>query len=76
MQNSKKMQVVCLGCAVTAVVATATSALAARPPKNPPSCPDVYAPVICADGNVYSNGCYASIAGQTNCVPYGGDESR
>lgn len=34
------------------------------------ACPDVYAPVLCSDGNVYSNGCYASVAGATGCVPY------
>jgi hypothetical protein len=41
---------------------------AARPPV---LCPDVYQPVICSDGVVYSNGCYASAAGATGCVPYG-----
>lgn len=58
--------------AFVAIAATATSALAARPRPfpDPPACPDVYAPVLCADGNVYPNGCYASIAGQTSCVPY------
>lgn len=58
--------------AVVGIAATATSALAARPRPipDPPSCPDVYAPVLCADGNVYPNGCYASIAGQTSCVPF------
>jgi hypothetical protein len=34
-------------------------------------CPDVYAPVICSNGHVYSNSCYASAAGATGCVPYG-----
>lgn len=76
MKNAKNLSVACALVAAAAVVAVATTALAARPPKNPPSCPDVYAPVICADGNIYSNGCYASIAGQKNCVPWGGDESR
>lgn len=33
-------------------------------------CPDVYAPVICSNGRVYSNSCYASRAGATGCVPY------
>lgn len=39
-------------------------------PWPPYACPDVYSPVICSDGNVYSNSCYASLAGATNCVPY------
>ena len=34
-------------------------------------CPDVWDPVICSDGQIYSNGCYASVAGATGCVPYG-----
>jgi hypothetical protein len=37
------------------------------------ACLDVYAPVICSDGGIYSNGCYASLACQYNCQPYGGD---
>ena len=36
-------------------------------------CLDVWKPVICPNGQVYSNSCYASKACQTNCVPYGGD---
>jgi hypothetical protein len=36
-------------------------------------CLDVWRPVICPNGQVYSNSCYASKACQTNCVPYGGD---
>lgn len=36
-------------------------------------CLDVYAPVICSNGVVYSNACYASKAKATGCVPYGGD---
>jgi hypothetical protein len=33
-------------------------------------CPDVYAPVICSNGHVYSNSCEASKACATGCVPY------
>lgn len=33
-------------------------------------CLDVWMPVICRDGNVYSNDCYAAKACQRNCVPY------
>ena len=36
-------------------------------------CLDVWKPVICPNGQVYSNSCYAAKACQTNCVPYGGD---
>lgn len=35
-----------------------------------PHCPDVYAPVLCPNGAVYNNSCWASVYGQTNCVPF------
>jgi len=34
-------------------------------------CLDVYKPVLCPNGVVYSNDCYAAKACQKNCVPYG-----
>jgi len=37
------------------------------------NCPDVYRPVICPNGQIYSNACYAGLAGQHNCVPWGDD---
>lgn len=37
------------------------------------NCPDVYDPVICPNGQIYSNACYASLAKQRNCVPWGDD---
>lgn len=53
--------------------AIAASALTFPAPSEagPTYCPDVYAPVICSNGRVYSNSCYASRAGATGCVPYG-----
>jgi hypothetical protein len=36
-------------------------------------CLDVYKPVICSNGQVYSNSCYAAKACATGCVPYGLD---
>jgi len=36
-------------------------------------CLDVWDPVICPNGVVYSNDCYAFKACQTGCVPYGGE---
>jgi hypothetical protein len=36
-------------------------------------CLDVWQPVICSNGVVYSNSCYAYVACATGCVPYGGD---
>jgi len=44
------------------------------PPPPPPKgceCPDVYQPVLCSNGQVYSNLCVATCAGATGCVPYG-----
>jgi len=38
-------------------------------------CLDVWQPVICSNGVVYSNSCYAYVACATGCVPYGGDAS-
>lgn len=38
-------------------------------------CLDVWNPVICDGGIVYSNDCYAYRACATGCVPYGDDAS-
>ncbi len=49
--------------------------LEAKKPK--PNCPrdilcyDLWDPVICSDGQVYSNDCYAYRECATGCVPYG-----
>ena len=40
-------------------------------PCGPRNCLDVWNPVICSNGNVYSNSCYAARACATGCVPYG-----
>jgi hypothetical protein len=37
---------------------------------HPTYCPENYAPVICSNGVVYSNSCFAAAAGATGCVPY------
>jgi hypothetical protein len=34
-------------------------------------CPQIYAPVKCSNGRTYTNGCYASCAHATGCVPVG-----
>ncbi len=34
-------------------------------------CPMIYAPVKCSNGKTYSNGCLASCAHATGCVPVG-----
>jgi hypothetical protein len=35
------------------------------------NCLDVWKPVICSNGVIYSNSCYAYRACATGCVPYG-----
>lgn len=37
---------------------------------HPTACPENYAPVICSNGVVYANSCFASADGATGCVPY------
>jgi hypothetical protein len=37
------------------------------------NCPENYDPVICSNGVVYSNACFAGLACATGCVPYGGE---
>ena len=34
-------------------------------------CADIYDPVICSDGVIYGNACYAYRECATGCVPYG-----
>ncbi|HEV7506275.1 MAG TPA: hypothetical protein VGS07_15320 [Thermoanaerobaculia bacterium] len=36
------------------------------------NCIEVYQPVICSNGIVYGNSCFAYLACATGCVPYGG----
>jgi len=52
--------------AALASAAIGVTALGSFP--EPPMCPAVYAPVLCANGFYYNNGCEAFLAGQTNCV--------
>ena len=65
------MLIVALG-----VLAASTVFAAKKPPPPPPPkgeclCPDVFDPVICSDGNTYSNFCQAGCAGATGCVRTG-----
>ena len=54
-----------------ALVTVALAALAAAAfASGPPVCPEVYAPVICSNGHIYPNLCYAQKAHAKNCVPY------
>lgn len=54
------------------LVAVASSVMvSAIEAAGPPLCPDIYAPVICSNGKVYPNQCYADRAKAKNCHPYG-----
>lgn len=66
----KKLSMVSKLTLAAALMAGALAAPAPSQARPPVLCPDVYAPVICSNGQVYSNSCYASAAGATGCVPY------
>lgn len=71
--NLKKCSMLALASAVVAISATAASALGGFAPAakcGPDRCLDVYNPVICPNGQVYSNACYAAKACQKKCVAY------
>ena len=64
--------------AIVSVLLTGTNAVAKKPVLAP-GCPFenilcilVFDPVICEDGNVYSNSCFALQACQFDCDPFGG----
>ena len=58
---------------LSAIATFAASALvwSASAPAGPPVCPKIYAPVICDNGKVYVNQCYADRHNAKNCVPTG-----
>jgi len=64
----KKLIVRLSGIALTVF---AVGALAASSSAGPPVCPQLWAPVICSNGKVYPNQCYADKAHAKDCVPYG-----
>lgn len=77
-QNALPLMKLGLFALVMGALAYSTDALAKKPGGGGDSgcprdilCPDVMAPVICSDGNVYSNSCEAYKACATDCVPTG-----
>jgi hypothetical protein len=62
-----------------ALAAVLTAAAFSTPAQSKPSsgcprqgfCTEQYDPVICSNGVVYSNACFAYLACATGCVPYG-----
>lgn len=59
---------------VVTVITTSVQGLGGRAEAGkgcgPDACLDVWRPVICADGRIYSNLCYAMRACAKGCVPY------
>jgi len=75
MKLANHAKTVTMGMAAAAVVAVVGFAATsyAKPPLGggcgPRYCLDVWNPVICSDGQVYSNLCYAQRACATGCTP-------
>jgi hypothetical protein len=75
MKNAlKKVGMGLFAAGVVAVIASATATAAGPRPigcfKNL-ICLDVWRPVLCPNGLIYSNDCYAARACQTGCTPAG-----
>src|SRR4029077_19639672 len=73
--NMRKVSMLALAAGVTAVAGFATVTLAIGPIGGGCGkgtyCLDVWKPVLCPNGVVYSNDCYAAKACQKYCLPYG-----
>ena len=73
----KKVIAIVLLVALTAAVVFTATAYAKKPGGDGPChpdivCPMVWDPVICEDGNTYSNACVAFVWCQHHCEPAGG----
>jgi hypothetical protein len=67
-----RMSAVVVG--VGAVLAVGVTTAVAKPPRpGGPGCicPTYYDPVLCSNGQTYSNQCFANCAGASGCVPVG-----
>jgi hypothetical protein len=79
MKRVKSAAIASLFVVALGVLAASTVLAAKKPPPPPPPpppkgeclCPDVFDPVICSDGNTYSNFCQAGCAGATGCTRTG-----
>ncbi len=73
MKRAKLFTKITLAFALSAGALSMAATSEAKPkcPREGIFCPTVYDPVICNDGNVYSNSCFAYVACATGCVPYG-----
>lgn len=78
MRQRRVLMVAVLLIVAAAVAFGSLSFAKGKPPRPGDKCPDrlifcldVWDPVICDDGKVYSNDCYARRACATGCEPYG-----
>jgi len=78
MRSTRRIVLVAILVAVAAAIAFGSATFAKGKP-GAGQCPDrlifcldYWNPVICDNGVVYSNDCYARRACATGCVPYGG----
>jgi hypothetical protein len=77
MRNLTELGRLAVGVAVGSAMVVGTLSLAESPGAGERgggcNCIDLWRPVICSNGVVYSNSCYASCAHATGCRPYGDD---
>ena len=64
---------ICLGWATASVAVNSAKPITGGCPREGIHCLDVYQPVICGNGVVYGNICYAYIDCATDCVDFGDD---
>lgn len=76
MKSLSKIGKAALGLALGSAMVFGSLALADTPEGRGGGCNclDVWRPVICSNGQIYSNFCYAGCAHATGCVPWGGDD--
>lgn len=70
MKKSVSKLVLALALTAGALAFSAPSEAKPKCPKEGIFCPTYYDPVICSDGQVYSNACFANVACATGCVAY------
>lgn len=71
MNRIKLVSKIALAAVLTMGAFAATTEAKPKCPNSGIFCPTYYDPVICDNGQVYSNACFASVACAKNCVPYG-----
>jgi hypothetical protein len=72
MNRAKLLPKIAFAIALTGALGAGSASFAAGKCKpNPnPICYQLYNPVLCSNGQVYTNQCYADAACATGCVPY------